>query len=102
MPPEEEQREGRDDGGSSPSFSLQSTERSNSITNTSPDFIRFPTVSVQCNSDEVVTGCGFAQHDPEGNLERIDPNESKKLGNGWTVTMAGAAIGSTTTVLRNV
>jgi hypothetical protein len=64
-------------------FDLQTTERSNSK-RTPEDPL--DTLSVQCNSDEVVTGGGFSQSDLQGNLLDLAPIESKKLDNGWSLT----------------
>jgi hypothetical protein len=77
--------EGQGSGGGG--FELQTTERSNSVT-----FSEFvpggASVSVQCNSDETVTGGGFEQTQQSISGQ---PDEqvlaSKKLNNGWTVTM---------------
>jgi hypothetical protein len=67
-------------------FELQTTERSNTITATDSDR---QTVSVQCNSDEVVTGGGFSFHfTPESGAPSIPPliSESKKQDNGWSAS----------------
>jgi len=63
-------------------FGLQVTERSNTVEvpRTRGEF----TVSVQCNSDEVVSGGGFAASlSPEGVDPSGAPKESRKYANGW-------------------
>jgi hypothetical protein len=73
-------------GGETPSFSPQVTERSNSITigNSVPSRLW---LSVQCNSDEVVTGGGFSVNPGSENTSTSSQvSESKKLDNGWTAS----------------
>jgi|SRR5215211_97436 len=70
-------------GGSS-GFSLQVTERSNTITSSEEGEII--TVSVQCNSDEVVTGGGYSSQATGGGISQSDHLlESKKQDNGWSI-----------------
>jgi hypothetical protein len=77
--------------GSAPSFNLQVTERSNTISafegvegieGGAPG-----PVSVQCEPDEIVTGGGFAY---EGSIPRHSPTITQKQDNGWTVTFPDA------------
>lgn len=79
-------------GGNMPSFVPQVTERSNTVTIdgncpptcTSDDQLR--TITIQCNSDEVVTGGGFDFDPRGGGGTGIFPAvfSSHKDGNGWT------------------
>jgi hypothetical protein len=86
---------GGGDGGSSNGFSLQATERSNSVTLVEgEDEPGFYTVSVQCNSDEVVTGGGF----DTGFNQQNNVVASKKQGNGWTITSFMTGFGGTITL----
>lgn len=85
---------GNGGGGETPSFSLEVTERSNSITDAEGN-AGFRTVSVQCNSDEVVTGGGF---DATPNLIVSDIKISKKQDNGWTITSLLRDFGGTVTL----
>jgi hypothetical protein len=79
-------------GGETPGFSLQVTERSNSLTLPLGVIISSPThVSVQCNSDEIVTGGGFGVSSPSTDLPEAYPIESKKQDNGWSVAYAQIA-----------
>jgi hypothetical protein len=78
-------------------FELQTTERSKSVPTGSEQAV-LPTVSVQCNSDEVVTGGGFAQDDGQGNLLDNPPIQSKKQDNGWSVTWSQAQPNGLSTV----
>jgi hypothetical protein len=81
------------DGG----LSLQVTERSNSVTLIEgEDEQGFHTVSVQCNSDEVVTGGGF---EATPTLAAHDIKISKKQDNGWTVTSWLTGWGGTQTLI---
>jgi hypothetical protein len=72
----------RDGGGSTNNLNVQVTERSNRETLDPGNGGRFFTVSVQCNSDEVVTGGGFSE-DFAGDLNIF---KSKKQDNGWAIT----------------
>ncbi len=68
-------------GETSPGFSLQTTERSKTIPIT--DSGALPAIfSVQCNSDEVVTGGGYSSSQPIGYATYL----SKRLDNGWSVS----------------
>jgi hypothetical protein len=77
-------------GGGTPNFSLQVTERSNTVQFGIDDNGPY-TVSVQCNSDEVVTGGGF-NADVIGSGVGTNEHlyESKKQDNGWSVSWHGA------------
>ena len=70
-------------GGATPNFQLQVTERSKSAQFLPEGSDRAVTLSVQCNSDEVVTGGGLSWN---GNDEPQAIKETKKQDNGWTVT----------------
>jgi hypothetical protein len=78
------------DGGSS-DFSLQVTQRSNTIQTPREGVF---SVSVQCNSDETVTGGGFSIDTSQwvGSLMLV--LESRKQDNGWYVAsyLIGTAI----------
>jgi hypothetical protein len=74
---------GGGEGSTPPSFSLQTTERSNSVT-VAEGNEGYYTVSVQCNSDEVVTGGGFNADLENGQSNVVET--SKKQDNGWTTT----------------
>jgi hypothetical protein len=66
-------------------FELQVTERSNTIT--TPEEGGTITVSVQCNSDEVVTGGGFSSDVTGSGVSTADHLfESKKQDNGWSTS----------------
>jgi hypothetical protein len=74
-------------GGSSPGFSLQVTERTNTVHKTNDATEGYFTATVQCNSDEVVTGGGYGAFDPKDHQKLlISPTEFKKQDNGWTAT----------------
>jgi hypothetical protein len=73
------------DGGGGSGFSLQVTERSS--TTHFPEGLAHTSGSVQCNSDEVVTGGGYAIIEGYGTL----PEVSKKQDNGWFVRFANGA-----------
>jgi hypothetical protein len=64
-------------------FSLEVTERSNSREYCCTGGIF--DVSVQCNSDEVVTGGGYSSQATGGGISQSDHLlESKKQDNGWS------------------
>jgi hypothetical protein len=81
---QESDRRGR--GGSS-DFSLQVTERSNSLAVPISTSSTIHSVSVQCNSDETVIGGGFSSQPPGqlGGNPFPEVIESKKQDNGWFV-----------------
>jgi len=70
-------------GGDSSDFSLQVTERSNSVTVAEGE-AGYYTISVQCNSDKVVTGRGSNADLENGQANIVEI--SKKQNNGWTTT----------------
>jgi hypothetical protein len=79
--------------GQGTGFGLQVTERSNTIElpRTRGEF----TVTVQCNTDEVVTGGGYAASlSPEGTLPTGIPKESRMDAsrNGWEVHWSVAGL----------
>lgn len=79
-------------GGETPSFILQVTERSNTLTIPEDGFNPF-TVGVQCNSDEVVTGGGY---NTAGRT--TSPMEMRKQDNGWVTVWNDAMFGDVYTV----
>lgn len=88
-------REGQG-GGVGRGFTLQTTERSNSLTVANENQQGDKTVSVQCNSDEFVTGGGYSFE--IGTAPTRFPIESKRLDNGWTVTWEDLGQGAVVTV----
>jgi hypothetical protein len=73
-------------GGTAGGFEFQVTERSNSVV-LSDEFEREElTISVQCNSDEIVTGGGFGTSEPRDAAGIVI---SKKQDNGWSASWSG-------------
>jgi hypothetical protein len=81
-------------GDSSGGLSLQATERSKTVTAPESECCtRELVVSVQCNSDEVVTGGGYEIRHPTA-LE--SPYVSKRQDNGWSIITPTFSSGPTT------
>ena len=70
--------------GQGEGFELQVTERSKTVT--VPEGVETITVSVQCNSDEIVTGGGFHYDFSRGWSDQFSPLSSEKHDNGWSTS----------------
>ncbi len=81
-------------GGSTPNFNLQVTERL-STSGVVTDRTQQLTLTVQCNSDEIVTRGGFETNTVDDVVHIV---KSKKQDNGWTATWTPVIDGRVLTV----